>query len=272
MLLSHAILPALADAAPAANPSLASPAGLEAVAHLVSALAWPAIVVAILLIFRVPIAALLPKVQEIQIGSFKAKLVDALEEAGQNVEKGSGKSGEPTHSELKQAYAVEALADPADIGILRAQAQALGTEYEKVRNTMRPGNARTLEMEKVVAKMRVLGRAAFGLRHEFSASASPGLRLQAVAILQVLPDPDYLDWLVDRVGQERPFIGYHAAVALLAAVRNEHAADWIGPLQQAAERSKTLTYEHSSDTDREKRIEEFRQLVMTLQGVASAPR
>ncbi len=156
--MSHAILPALADAAPAANPSLASPAGLEAVAHLVSALAWPAIVVAILLIFRVPIAALLPKVQEIQIGSFKAKLVDALEEAGQNVEKGSGKSGEPTHSELKQAYAVEALADPADIGILRAQAQALGTEYEKVRNTMRPGNARTLEMEKVVAKMRVLGR------------------------------------------------------------------------------------------------------------------
>src|SRR5215207_9214061 len=46
-----------------------------------------------------------------------------------------------------------------------------------------------------------------------------GERLAAVTVLQVIPDPEYLPWLVDRIAAEKPFIGYHAAVALLAAAR-----------------------------------------------------
>lgn len=38
-------------------------------------------------------------------------------------------------------------------------------------------------------------------------------------ILPVSPRADYLKWLAERLAVEQPFIGYHAAVARLVAVR-----------------------------------------------------
>lgn len=250
--------------------SLGSPAGIDAIAHLVSALAWPAIALCALLVFRRPLMNILPKIREIEVAGVKAKIEGELVQAEQNAASLSGKSGAPSPSELQQARSVEELTEPSDMGFVRAQAEALAAEYEKVRSSMRSSDARTREMEKVVAKMRVLGRAAFGLRHEFSVSPSPGLRLQAVAILQVLPDPEYLDWLVDRVATEPPFVGYHAAVALLVAAGDQQAADWIAPLQRAADHSRNLAYSISQDSDRQKRMEEFRQRVATLSAAPAA--
>jgi hypothetical protein len=39
-----------------------------------------------------------------------------------------------------------------------------------------------------------------------------------------LSDPDYIPWLAQRLLVERPFVGYHAAVALLTAVRALHTS------------------------------------------------
>jgi hypothetical protein len=49
---------------------------------------------------------------------------------------------------------------------------------------------------------------------EYAQSDRPGDRLAAVVIVQMSPDPKYLDWLADRFRTDRPFIFYHAALAL----------------------------------------------------------
>ena len=90
---------------------------------------------------------------------------------------------------------------------MRQQVDELAAEHERVRGSMRVSDTRTRAMEVVVSKMRTIGRAAYPLRHELSVSASPGHRLQAIASLQVMPDYDLLDWLANRIDQERPFVG-----------------------------------------------------------------
>jgi hypothetical protein len=46
-----------------------------------------------------------------------------------------------------------------------------------------------------------------------------------VAILQRTPKPDYIDWIAERLSAEKPFVGYHASIALLIAVRTLCASD-----------------------------------------------
>jgi hypothetical protein len=101
--------------------------------------------------------------------------------------------------------------------------------------------------------MRTLGLAAAPLLNEFAKSDSPGRRLAPVAVLEVSPNADYLDWLAKRLDAERPFIGYHAAVALEVAVHALDRADqkrirdaireakgYLGPDRTGSDRWKTL--------------------------------
>ena len=63
------------------------------------------------------------------------------------------------------------------------------------------------------------------------------------------PDPAWLPWLADRIAAEKPFIGYHAAVALLSAARAvpDESLDAVdGALTTAVESSSRLR----ADTDR----------------------
>jgi hypothetical protein len=94
-------------------------------------------------------------------------------------------------------------------------------EYEATRSNMKPGRDRTRAMNAIVAKMRTLGIAAAPLLPELAFDKnSPGKRLAGLIILQLAPDLDYLDWVVERMSIEQPFIFYHAALVLLAMVRN----------------------------------------------------
>jgi len=102
---------------------------------------------------------------------------------------------------------------------VRQQIAALAQEYEHIRATMDAGDARTRKMEGVVSRMRPLALAAHTLVPELAASTSPGHRLAAAIMLQAVPKPEFLTWLAQRLGIEKPFIGYHAALALLSSVR-----------------------------------------------------
>jgi hypothetical protein len=73
-------------------------------------------------------------------------------------------------------------------------------------------------MEQIFDKMRILAVASYPLLNEFAASPSPGERLAAVAILQVFAAQKYLPFLVELVGSDKPFAGYHATRALRFAV------------------------------------------------------
>jgi hypothetical protein len=55
--------------------------------------------------------------------------------------------------------------------------------------------------------------------------STAGERLAAVALLEVKPKLEYVDWLAARVGTEQPFVGYHAALALRFPARAFGASD-----------------------------------------------
>jgi hypothetical protein len=74
-------------------------------------------------------------------------------------------------------------------------------------------------MEQVASQMKSLALAAQPLLDDLKKSDSAGERLPAVTFLEIKPREDSLDRLVERIATERPFIGYHAALALLAAAR-----------------------------------------------------
>lgn len=104
------------------------------------------------------------------------------------------------------------------------QVLALAQEYEHIRETMDSGDARTRQMEIVFSKMRTLALSSYPLLQDLARSSSPGQRLAAVCMLQAIPNPEYLPWLAEQLRSEKPFLGYHAAVALLTAVRNLYAS------------------------------------------------
>ena len=66
--------------------------------------------------------------------------------------------------------------------------------------------------------------------------------------VQVYPWADALQWLADRIGAEKPFIGYHAGVALLTAARDRSI-----PAQQvleAVKRAQSFLEPNDAGTDR----------------------
>ena len=115
----------------------------------------------------------------------------------------------------------------ASLDIVREQIRSYANLYEKIRQRMAYSNERTMRMEQVFQNMRALATASYPLIEEFANSPLPGERLAAVAILQVFASPHYFSYLVELIGKEKAFVGYHAAKALQFAVsaldpRNHH--------------------------------------------------
>jgi nucleoside phosphorylase len=129
----------------------------------------------------------------------------------------------PDSRASRSAVAAERIGEIApqvDISVRRQLFEAAG-EYERLRGSMPTGNERTTRMEEEIVekKIRPLAISGYPLLKEFSESWSPGDGLVAVVMLQARPNPNYIRWLGARISGERAFIGYHAALALLAAVR-----------------------------------------------------
>ncbi len=106
----------------------------------------------------------------------------------------------------------------SSLDLVRGQVQSYARLYERTRQRMPASSDRTERMEKVFAHMRALATASYPLLEELADSPSPGERLAAIAILQVFASERFLPFLVRLVGSEKPFVGYHAIVALRFAV------------------------------------------------------
>lgn len=142
------------------------------------------------------------------------------------------------------------------------QIRELARKYEQIRAVMPSGSERTRRMGQVVMEMKELIPEIHSLLPSFVRSNSPGLRLAAIAILAERPDTDYLYWLAERLRPaeeeqsaegEKPFVGYHAALALLSAARQPAPADYerirdairtarrnLGPGHEGTDRARTL--------------------------------
>lgn len=96
----------------------------------------------------------------------------------------------------------------------------LAKEYEEIRKKMPSGDNRTRIMENIVARIKSAVHSPTNFLPTLTESKNPGERLVAIAKLQKFPNNEYLYWLAEHVGDyEKPFIGYHSAVALYIASR-----------------------------------------------------
>lgn len=229
---------------------------VNAIAALISAVFWPVFVVLLVIMFREPLGQILTSFESLtlRIGGQELGIRRAVDKAAERLIKSDLGAPKPvTPEQMAAAEHVAHLARGTGQPLVREQMLDLAREYERTRASMSPGDERTRRMEVVVTKMRTLGLAAYPYLSEFVRSPSPGERLAAIAILQVSPDPQYWDWLADRLREEQPFLGYHAAVALLTAVRASTPADrdgLEGSLSKAKESLRAL-----QDTDRAKVID-----------------
>jgi len=156
--------------------------------------------------------------------------------------------GLPSDSQVAAAERLGRFALGVDEPVLRSQVENLARDYERTRSSMRAGPDRINRLDELVVRMRTLGMAARFLLPELTASSSPGMRLVAIALLEVTADRQYLGWLTDRfkADAERPFVVYHAAIALCTAVTQLEPAE-AGP---HLERARTLAAQLKRDPPR----------------------
>lgn len=198
---------------------------LTAVSDLVRAVVWPLLRGVLVIVQRRPLARLLEALVELISHSNHIKLGDMIDvevdRSAKQAENRDASRVESTHEEIEAATRVGRIAESADSSEIRVRMVEFAREYEATRSNMKPGPDRTRAMNAIVAKMRTLGIAALPLLREFAHDKnSPGRRLAALAILQLSPDLAYVDWLVERMAVEQPFVFFHASHALLAMVRS----------------------------------------------------
>jgi hypothetical protein len=239
--------------------AILSPEFLKAIAELIGAVAWPIAVVTAILVFKNQIGRFLGDVSAIEAFGAKIsrKITGQLKISAQEAAAIAGKSTAPTQGEIARSVLIESLVSDSDLSVVRKQGETLAAEYERVRASMLPGDERTRRMEVVVAKMRTIGRAIFPLRHEFASSPSPGMRLVAISALQVEPDYEMLDWLAERLGTERPFVGYHALVALLVAIRSPGSSAHVTAIERATQIAQRNRGSIGDDADRARILTEI---------------
>jgi hypothetical protein len=239
---------------------------LKGATDFFNSVAWPAAAVLCVLLFRQQVTKFLGDVETVKVfgAEISRKLKQSADEAGAAV----GLSSAPSEGELIRATELEKSAAAADKDTIEdtieKQAEELAAEYERVRHSMLPGDPRTRQMEVVVSKMRTLARAFYPLRLDFAESISPGKRLMTIAALQVDPDYDLLDWLADRLAVEKPFVGYHAVVALLLAVRAPKARGHIAALESAVEKANRSRSAIQNDTDRVRTLDDVNRALAAL--------
>jgi hypothetical protein len=152
-------------------------------------------------------------------------------------------------SGIQSALSVQSASQGLSEEVIRNQITKLAKAYEALRLSMSSGDERTQSMERVAAQMKSLALAAQPFLNDLKSSESSGDRLAAVTALEIKPQEGFLDWLVERIDVERPFVGYHAALALLSAARAFTPPSQAAPDSASQTASSTQTSLHSHVCD-----------------------
>lgn len=191
---------------------------LTGVAALVGAVAWPATALAVVFIFRTELRLTLSKVPILLERVKKASLAGVALEldrvANAEAETGADKNGRITPLQIEAAARIAIQTQEVGSQSLLRELDKLCLEYDSLRRTLPPGNNRTRAMTRALVKMRSLAPSLVDFLDTYKSSGSPGSRLAAIAMMQMVPRVADLDWLRDRFSSEQPFLFYHAALAL----------------------------------------------------------
>ena len=125
----------------------------------------------------------------------------------------------PSAASVSAAQEVAAAVPPNRPDLVLQPLRQLAREYEELRKLKDYSPERTRTMTNIVRQMRPHALAAAPYICELIESTSTGERLAATVILQMKYMPEHMQWLADRLVEERAFIGYQAASALYARVR-----------------------------------------------------
>ena len=201
---------------------------VTALAAVVSALIWPALIAGIMIGFRRPIRFILEKVPTFLDRTEKAKLGVVEFELRKQAEEASSKPdsgrGEVSPEQIRSAAKIEFAARELPLSDLTSQVERLCIEYEMARSVLSSGPKRTKVMNEIMAQMRTIGPSVSFLLEDFKSALSPGKRLAAIAMMQMEPSKVDLHWLAARFGSEAPFIFYQAALVLEALARSSSGA------------------------------------------------
>lgn len=158
------------------------------------------------------------------------------------------------------------------LDVIRGQIRAYGKLYERTRQRMTPGAERTRRMEAVFRSMRGLALGYHSMLPELANSPSPGERLAAVALLQVVASEDYLPFLVKTVASDKPFVGYHAVIALRFAVSALDPASYPALADALASAREALdAAQVGRDSDRSKVLADAKkELLASMASLASS--
>ncbi|WP_076865667.1 hypothetical protein [Bradyrhizobium mercantei] len=191
---------------------------LTSIAALVGAIAWPIAILLIVFIFRRELRLALGKVptllERVKKASLPGIAVELDRVADAEAADGANKSGKISPGQIEAASRIAIQAQ--DIGqqaVLR-ELDKLCLEYDGLRRSLRSGEERTRAMTRVVVKMRSLAPSLVDYLGVYKGSESPGSRLAAIAMMQMVPRVADLTWLANRFTSEQPFLFYHAALAL----------------------------------------------------------
>lgn len=186
---------------------------ITAIAALLAAIAWPILIAAVILTFRSELRSafsrfpdFLDRVREMKIAGIEAKLGALADKAKKN--------GEITAEQAETA--AQLAVDSRSLGAenLYHELDKLCLQFDTVRRSMAPGPKRTMEMTRIVVKMRALALSTSDRIEVYKSSGSAGSRLAAVTMMQMDPRKLDLSWLLDRFKSDAPFVFYHAALAL----------------------------------------------------------
>lgn len=191
---------------------------LTSVAALFGAVAWPGAFLVVIFIFRDELKLALNKVPMILDRVKKASLAGLALEldrvADAETTSGADKSGKITARQIEAAARIEIETREVGSSALLGELDRLCLEYNSLRRTLPSGDQRTKAMTRVLVKMRSLAPSLVDFLDAYRSSGSPGSRLAAIAMMQMVPRRADLEWLRDRFSFDQPFLFYHAALAL----------------------------------------------------------
>ncbi|MGA9673408.1 MAG: hypothetical protein WBQ94_29730 [Terracidiphilus sp.] len=141
--------------------------------------------------------------------------------AGDGIQKGEiPKSQIQAAREVSKKLQDSPLSDWRATNVVQDQLFSLIKDYERIREDMGAGPARTKRMNEVAAKMRTLSLAAQPLLRSLTSGQTAGERLAAICILQVAPETGFFSWLIERLKSEnQAFMLFQASVAVLNLVK-----------------------------------------------------
>lgn len=158
---------------------------LTAIAALISAVAWPAAILALLVVFRSELKQILVRVPNLLDRVRKATLAGInleLNQVAAEVGKTENESGKITPRQIEAAARIKAQSRDVDTRSLLDELDRLCLEYDSLRRSLPSGPERTRAMTQVLVRMRSLAPSVIDSIDAYKGSGSAGSRLAAIAI------------------------------------------------------------------------------------------